>query len=160
MIRGPELAEAVATLRHDPEQIAVSQLMGAEASSWTPSTVDDKKLQDTLEGLTDPEQRRRVLAMYKAQTGVDLQDVISHKMTGNDKKLAECLAKGDTLGAAEVKLEEATHGGWLNSMQDAAAQRFGIPKEISKGITNVAIFGVGGAFLPSGQTVTIDGYTV
>jgi hypothetical protein len=160
MMSGPALAQAEATLRNDPEQIAVSKLMGAEASSWTPSTVDDKKLQDTLEGLTDPEQRRKVLEMYKAQTGVDLQDVISQKMTGNDRELAKCLANGDTNGANAIKVNEATNGGWLNAMQDAAAARFGIPKEVTQGITNTALFGVPGALLPEGANITVDGYSI
>jgi hypothetical protein len=160
MLSGPALVQAEATLKNDPEQIAVSKLMGAEQSSWTPWTVDDKKLQDTLEGLTDPEQRRRVLAMYKTQTGIDLTEVIEHKMSGNDRLLAACLAKGDTLGAATVKLNEASNGGWLNAMQDAAHDRFGIPKEVSKGITNVGLFGVGGSLLAQGNSATIDGYSV
>src|SRR6185295_9483101 len=139
--------------------IAISKLMGAEQASWTPWTVDDKKMQEALEGLTDPAQRRSVLEKYKKQTGVDLHEVIEHKMTGNDRKIAECLEVGDTIGADMHKIDEASNGGWLNAIQDAGEERFGIPKSVTKAVTTFDMNPSSLVLPPPPENATLDGYS-
>ncbi|MCX5743986.1 MAG: hypothetical protein NT062_15970 [Proteobacteria bacterium] len=122
-LSGPALAESKAVLRNDKETAAVNKILGAEDSSWTPWTVDDKKMNDTLKELKDPAERRAVLEAYEKRTGRKLQDVIAEKMTGNDRDLATALADGDQIKARMVELDEATNGGWMNGMHKAIHDR-------------------------------------
>ncbi|MBV8760755.1 MAG: hypothetical protein JO257_25910, partial [Deltaproteobacteria bacterium] len=161
-LSGTALAESKATLRNDKEAMAVNKILGAEEASWTPWTVDDKKMQDSLKELKDPAERRAVLEAYEKRTGRKLQDVIAEKMTGNDRELATALADGDELKARMVELDEATNGGWMNGMHKAIAERTGLNTEpLTRGLVNSLVSPVGAvamAVAPDTKIMLPGGY--
>ena len=121
------LIEAKAMLRGDETQVAVGKLLHAQESAWTPWAVDDKKMQDALKEIKDPEQRRKVFEAYEKQTGTSIKDVIAHKMTGADREIAEAYADGDPLKAKGIQIAEAANGGWMNGLARSIAERgFGV----------------------------------
>jgi len=155
-LSGPALVEAKAHLRGDKTEVALNKILGAEDASLTPWTVDDKKLQDALKELKDPADRKAVLDAYKARTGVDLSEVIAEKMTGNDEKLARALYEGDELKARAIELDEATNGGFMNSMHQAIEERTGLPtQQFTRGLAKLAIPSAGGD-----TTFTLGGYEI
>jgi len=166
-LTGSALLEARALSSGDKTSAAVARIMGSEDASWTPWTVDDKKMQEALKELKDPAERRAVLEAYEKRTGKKLQDVIVEKMTGNDEKLALALSEGDAVKARAIELDEATNGGWMNGMHKAIAERTGINTEpYTRGVVNQL---VAGPFLPVGHVMawvapeaklTIGGYTI
>jgi hypothetical protein len=164
-LSGAALAETKATLRGDKTTATVNKLIGAEDGGLTPVTLDDKKLQDALKELKDPAERRAVLEAYKKRTGRDLNEVIVEKMTGNDQDLALALMEGDTLKARMIELDEAQHGGFLNGMHKAIAERTGLPTEaFTRGMVN-GVFGpigiaAGAVSAITGENVVIAGYEI
>jgi hypothetical protein len=157
-VQGPALAEAKATMRGDKTEAAMQRILGAEGASLLPGTLDDKKLQDVLRELKDPAERRAVLDAYRKRTGQDLSATIAEKMTGNDRKLAQALADGDALKARMIEMDEATNGGWMNSMHDAIEERTGLhTQKYTRAIAQAAMGGV--AMLAAGDhTVVVGGY--
>ena len=122
-------------------------------------------MQDALKELKDPAERRAVLEAYKKRTGRDLSEVIVEKMTGNDQDLALALASGDTLKAQMIELDEAAHGGFLNGMHRALAERTGLPTEqFTRGMVNGVLgpLGVaaGAVSAITGEKLVIAGYEI
>ena len=114
-LSGTDLKEATAKLSADPVQIAVSKMQNA-ADGWG---TDEKKIHETLEGITDPEVRLQVAEEYEKQTGHSLKSMIADEMSGADKEIADTLLLPDNherdIKVAAIKLDDAANGGFLGT---------------------------------------------
>ncbi len=122
---GTELAAAKAQLKADPVKAAAAALVDAADGLGT----DEKRIHDTLEGIKDPEQRRKVAEEFERRTGTSIKQMLKDEMSGNDKDLAVAYAEGDTTKAAAIKLEQATHGGFLTDIADGISDTAGVDRK-------------------------------
>jgi len=72
---GTDLKEAKALMSADPVQGAVAQLQSAMEGWGT----DEKKVKETLDSITDPEVKKKVIAEYEKQTGQRLQKALEEE---------------------------------------------------------------------------------
>jgi hypothetical protein len=111
---GKDLEEAQAALSGDPVKSAVAALDNAANGGMFGMGTDEKKIQSVLENVTDPAQRKQIVAAYEKKTGQSLDKMLKSEMSGNDLALSKALLEGDKAKAAAVKLDEAMNGGFLN----------------------------------------------
>ena len=72
---GNDLKEAKALMSDDPVQKAVAELQNS-VSFWS---TDRDKIKGTLDGITDPELRKKVVAEYEKATGTRLEKMLSEE---------------------------------------------------------------------------------
>ncbi|MBL0218219.1 MAG: hypothetical protein IPQ07_30600 [Myxococcales bacterium] len=132
-LSGGARALAKARLSGDPTRIAVATVEDAEDSGLTPWTVDDGKMKASMKELEDPAMRRAVDETYLRRNGESVTSMMDAKMTGRDRDIAKAYARGDTVAATELEVEEATKGGLMNGIHEGIAERaqrtFGIDTE-------------------------------
>ncbi len=100
-----DLAQAQAALSADPVAAAAATLVNAADGVGT----NEEAIQQTLRGITDPEQRAAVAAEYQRRTGQSLDDMLSDELSDSDLEISQHLATGDVTGADAAALDAAMH---------------------------------------------------
>ncbi len=112
----PEGRAALAMLSDDPVAAAVASLEYGRKGGGT----DEQLIKDTLAGIADPEDRKRVAeAWHEAHPDESLDEMLRYEMDadGTDYQEAAALKDGDVMRARAVRLWDAMEGSGTNEQK-------------------------------------------